>query len=75
MIIVYTAAGIMDAHLIRGLLESEGVHAEVFGADLQGAIGELPVAGLITVRVSEDCVERARAIIDDYDAAVFSMDL
>ena len=59
----------MDAHLIKGLLESEGIHAVVVGAHLQGGIGELPVAGLITVRVQDDLASRAGRLIEDFDRA------
>ncbi len=67
MVIVYHAQGITDAHLIRGLLESEGISAQVFGADLQGGIGGLPVMGLVTVRVPENQAIRARAVIAVYE--------
>lgn len=75
MINVYTAAGTMDAHLICGLLESEGIPARVYGAALQGGIGELPVSGLITVRVPAQFAQQAQAIVRDYDTAVFSNSL
>ena len=45
MVSVYTAQSVTDAHLIKGLLESEGISAFVYGGDLQGGIGELPVMG------------------------------
>ena len=69
MVIVYTAQSITDAHLIKGLLESEGIAAFVYGGDLQGGIGELPVMGLITVRVPERFAAPARALIADYESA------
>jgi hypothetical protein len=69
MVSVYTAQSVTDAHLIKGLLESEGVSAVVCGGDLQGGIGELPVMGLITVRVPESFAARACAIIADYERA------
>jgi len=69
MISVYTAQSVTDAHLIKGLLESEGISAFVYGGDLQGGIGELPVMGLITVRVPESFVAQACAIITDYERA------
>ena len=75
MISVYTAEGTMDAHLVCGLLESEGIAAKVYGAALQGGIGELPVSGLITVRVPEQFADRAQAVISDYDTAVFASGL
>jgi len=69
MVIVYTAHSVTDAHLIKGLLESEGIDAFVYGGDLQGGIGELPVMGLISVRVPENFVAQARAVIADYERA------
>ncbi len=69
MVDVYTAQSITDAHLIKGLLESEGIYALVCGAYLQGAIGELPVTGMITVRVPERCAAQAWAVIADYERA------
>jgi len=69
MITVYSATGIMDAHLIKGLLESEGIPAVVVGDCLQGGIGELPVTGLITVRVEDDLASRAGRLIEDFERA------
>ena len=69
MVRVYTAQSVTDAHLIKGLLESEGISAFVYGGDLQGGIGELPVMGLITVRVPEKFAARACAVIADYERA------
>jgi hypothetical protein len=43
MKLVFTARHPTEAHLIRGLLESEGIRAEVRGDQLYGAFGELPV--------------------------------
>ena len=69
MITVYTAQSITDAHLIKGFLEHEGIPATVFGGDLQGGIGELPVLGMITVAVPEPLAERAARLIADYECA------
>jgi len=69
MVSVYTAQSVTDAHLIKGLLESEGISAVVYGGDLQGGIGELPVMGLISVRVPENFAAAARAVIADYERA------
>jgi hypothetical protein len=69
MVSVYSAQSVIDAHLIRGLLESEGISAFVYGGDLQGGLGELPVMGLITVRVAENFAAQAFAIIADYERA------
>ena len=38
---VYEAEHLIDAHLIRGRLEAEGIEAWVLGEWLTGAMGEL----------------------------------
>ena len=43
MKLVFTAKHPTEAHLIRGMLEAEGIRAEVRGDQLYGAFGELPV--------------------------------
>ncbi|WP_455235399.1 putative signal transducing protein [Thiogranum longum] len=69
MVVVYTAQNVTDAHLIKNLLEQEGIPALVVGGDLQGGIGELPVLGLITVKVRDDLAERAARLIADFENA------
>ncbi len=59
----------MDAQLIKGLLESEGIPAIVEGAFLQGGIGALPVEGLITVKVEDGLASRAASLIADFERA------
>jgi hypothetical protein len=62
--LVYTARHPTEAHLIRGMLEAEGIRAEVKGDQLYGAFGELPV--LPTVWVFDDrlAAEADRVIIE-----------
>ena len=43
MKLIHTAKHPTEAHLIRGMLEAEGVRALVKGDQLYGAYGELPV--------------------------------
>lgn len=43
MIKVYTADNPVDAHLLKGLLEGEGIEAEVRGEFLWGCRGEIPL--------------------------------
>jgi hypothetical protein len=52
MKLIYTAKHPTEAHLIRGMLEADGIRAVVRGDQLYGAYGELPV--LPTVWVMED---------------------
>ncbi|MGH9198498.1 MAG: DUF2007 domain-containing protein [Acidimicrobiia bacterium] len=69
MLCVYTASHPTDAHLLRGLLEAEGITAIVQGEALFGVRGEVPVSfdTLPTVWVLNDAeLDRARAIVVDY---------
>lgn len=66
MHVVYEAENVIDAHLVRGRLEAEGVSAFVRGDFLAGAMGELPVSGLLAVWVVEDDFARARMLLDGW---------
>jgi len=68
MKIVYRAENIIDAHLVKGALATEGIVAFVAGEYLTGAIGELPVSNLVAVMVSDNDVERASVIAAAIDA-------
>jgi hypothetical protein len=50
---VYQAEHLIDAHLVRGRLQSEGIEAWVRGEWLTGALGELPLQGLLAVCVRD----------------------
>jgi hypothetical protein len=66
MHVVYEAENLIDAHLVRGLLQGEGIEVFIRGEHLIGAMGELPVAGLIAVCVPEQQLPRARALLDEW---------
>jgi len=68
MRIVYRAENIIDAHLVRNVLEAAGIPAHVGGEYLTGAIGELPVMGLVTVMVAEHDVPAASRLAAEVDA-------
>ena len=79
MRVVYEAQDLLDAHLVRGALEAQGIRAWVNGEFLTGAIGQLPVSGLLSVMVSDldwgaaqpvvEALREARAAADiDVDA-------
>ncbi|MBN8739782.1 MAG: hypothetical protein BGP24_22745 [Lysobacterales bacterium 69-70] len=67
MRIVYRAENIIDAHLVRNVLEAAGIPAHVGGEYLTGAIGELPVMGLVTVMVAENDVPAACRLAAEVD--------
>ena len=66
---VFTAKDITEAHIVKGMLESYGIPAQVDGAYLQGGFGELPVIDLITVSVSDEQYMHAKKLITEYDQA------
>lgn len=63
MIPVYQAANATDAYLIKNLLEQAGIPSYIRGEHLQGALGDLPVSGLMHVCVAEQDAKRAREIV------------
>ena len=48
----YEASNAIEAHILQGYLEQEGIAVQVVGAYLQGAIGELPAHGLVRLLVT-----------------------
>ena len=48
MLRIYEPRDLMEAQMLVGMLETEGIEARVVGSDLLGAIGELPALGLLT---------------------------
>lgn len=78
---VYEAENLLDAHLVKGALEQQGIPAYVAGEYLTGALGELPTMGLVAVMVPLHCLPEARDIVAAVDrdlretrAAVFDDD-
>ena len=64
---VYSAQNPVEAHIIRGLLEQQGIVARVNGEYLQGGIGELPLIDLVTVSVADEDYRQAVDIIEDFE--------
>jgi len=73
MQIVYEAANTIEANLLKGLLEQEGIETFINGEYLAGGIGELPVTGIVNLSVEEDDVEKALKVIEAYDAGEYSL--
>lgn len=68
MRVVYEAENIIDAHLVKGLLEQEGIPAFVQGEYLTGGMGDLPVAGLVRVAVPDSRGPEAEAALREFKA-------
>ena len=70
MHIIYRADSIIDAKLVQSALEGAGILAFVNGAYLTGAMGELPVSGLVNVMIADIDIERAQPIVSEVDEAL-----
>ncbi|MEH6578181.1 MAG: DUF2007 domain-containing protein [Amphritea sp.] len=64
---VYRAGDITEAHIIAGMLESQGIDSHVGGHYLQGGVGELASMNFATVSVPEEDVVAARELINEYE--------
>lgn len=65
---LYEAANAVEAHMLIDLLRQDGLTAYIHGEHLQGAIGELPAAGLVRLVIDEQDHARARALIERWEA-------
>ena len=64
---IYSAQNAIDAHIVKGMLEQQGIQARVNGEYLQGGIGELPLIDLVTVSVAEEDYEKALEVLREYE--------
>ena len=65
---VYSAENLFDAQLVKDALEAAGIPAFIIGSALSGAIGELPVSGLIAVQVPDSAWADAAPIAAEIDS-------
>lgn len=70
MKVVYEAANIIDAHLVRHALEETGLPVFLRGEALLGGMGELPLFGVVAVCVPDSAWPEARAIVESLPIAV-----
>lgn len=66
---VYEPSNGAEAHMLADLLRQQGIEAQILGEHLQGAIGELPAAGLVRLAVAPDDYAAARAFIGQWENA------
>ncbi|RFP76951.1 DUF2007 domain-containing protein [Hydrogenophaga borbori] len=65
---LYQAANAVEAHMLADYLKQEGLHAQVLGEHLQGAVGELPAAGLVRLVIDDEQYEAGREAIARWEA-------
>lgn len=63
MKVVYGAANLIDAHLVRHALEDAGIPVFIRGEALTGGAGELPLHGVLQVCVPEAAWPRAHEVV------------
>ncbi|MBM3107474.1 DUF2007 domain-containing protein [Pseudomonas sp. P66] len=66
---IYEPESLLEAEMLIGMLESEGVKVHLIGRDLMGAMGDLPMQGLLALAVADDQAEYARQMIAAYNSA------
>lgn len=67
MKLIYRARDVTEAHIVSGLLKSNGIVAHVGGHYLQGGVGDLAAMDFATISVSEKDVDAAILIIAEYN--------
>ncbi len=67
MKLIYRAGDLFEAHIICGLLKSNGIEAHVTGHYLQGGVGELSAMGFANVHVADEDFNSAKPIIIEYE--------
>ncbi len=66
---IYDPRDLLEAEMLRGMLAAEGIEVFLSGRHLIGAVGELPVVGLLGLMVADEQAERARQLIAAYNGA------
>ncbi|WP_410473992.1 DUF2007 domain-containing protein [Guyparkeria sp. TX1] len=65
---IYRAADILEAHIVAGMLNAEGIEAEVAGFYQQGAVGQLAPQDFARVMlIDERDEDRAERVIAEYE--------
>lgn len=69
MKIIYKARDIIEAHIVAGMLNANGIETHVGGYYLQGGIGDVAVFDFANVQVAEEDVNRASSLVTEYENA------
>jgi hypothetical protein len=74
MKIVYRAANIIEAHIVCGMLQANGIEAHVGGYYLQGGIGDLAPLDIAHVSVPDEDEPAALSIVRAYESGAYEGD-
>lgn len=69
---IYVPENNIEAYLIQGLLEAEGIECEIRGELLAGGAGLLPANSNASLWAREDQADAARALLKRYEQGEFS---
>lgn len=69
MLRIHEPIDLGEGELLVVMLKSEGIRAHLLGRHLLGALGELPMTGLLAIGVDDVDAPRALALIAAYNAA------
>jgi hypothetical protein len=72
MQVIYTAANVPQAHLLKNLLDEAGIPSSVVNDSLQSVAGEVPFGWVTSARVlvAEDQAVESRRIAEEFDATI-----
>jgi hypothetical protein len=74
VISVFRGSDYIQAQLVTGLLQQAGIDVFLQGALLQGALGDLPATGHLSIFVDESDRVAAQQIIAAYERGELSID-
>ena len=74
MISVYRGSDYIEAQLIAALLRDAGIEVFVQGALLQGALGDLPATGHLSILVDESDRTAAQRLVSAYERGELAID-
>jgi hypothetical protein len=67
MKIIYKARDIIEAHIVSGMLNANGIETHVGGYYLQGGVGDVAVFDFANVQVADEDVALALPLVAEYD--------
>ncbi len=67
MKIIYKARDIIEAHIVAGMLNANGIETHVGGYYLQGGVGDVSVFDFANVQVADDDVTAAIPLVAEYE--------
>lgn len=69
MKIIYKARDIIEAHIVSGMLNANGIETHVSGYYLQGGVGDIAVYDFANVQIFDHDAALAQPLITQYEGA------